>query len=1065
MRQRSARRSFLLALGLLTTACSSGSSGGGGDGFQLERISLLEGAVWKVNQEIVFTFSEAVDFSSVSLNTISIQTTTGTPATGSFFLRGVDQVVFQPSCPRNDLLTDSGLIAGGVNYVIRVAGRSSGAANTVRSTSGTVLQVTQTRSFTTDAVNSAFLDTEPGGPLTVVRPQGSSEPNATYLEIGGDPDDRVYFERDANQALVLSEPGFLVPLNLYSDPASRIAVVIQFDQSISPSSANVSSDIMRLEFFDNAGIWQPLETLVTLLANCTDSGARVRLEPIGILPQGSQIRAVVLGGITDLVGETTGPADTTFAVAGTRLIDFSSLAPADTLSDEFPESFDFGGTSALSFEDTEILSASPTASWGNGQLAAAFRFDGTGGPNGTFDWVVGNGDRIVLDTDQGFILGSDGITVQAVQNGQVDVRNLTIEAGGQVIVLGTHPLRIDATGDVIIRGLLDLSGADASDVIVPNTGNQVERGGRGGPGGGRGGDANEVASSSTPRGGAGQGPEDQADTGGQGGESGFQLATHINGKEARRPGGGGGGRFAAGAGAANGGRGALTATSAIANRAPLGGVAGIGPFVNADDDNFFGTKAVATAGIVTSLVRGELPSLWGGYGGGGGGNANPADKFPTPNWTSSSDEKGGAGGGGGGGLHLRALGKIQFGASGQIRCNGGRGGVGENVLNQDHIGGNGGSGSGGHVILETAAFIDFTDGGAAVSTPPRDWISATGGPSVIGPTVVADGVSVGGAGGPGVIQLHVPDPITAPSSVLGASDIIVPTGALGPNPIDAVTSPAGIVLVPSYSAHSLARSEWISLGGAEQNPGGAPPSLVQFLFRGTETTPGPDEGKILVTGEEVRELDPLLDEDLEGNGNLTILADRVTLRISGTSLDPFGLPIAGISSDLYLRTPSLLEDFVLRLSVATESQDFRVVSAVYSEGGAPAGDEALSLTVAEDQGDLQDFVTANTALGTIHYQLIPRFFRVVTGGVEGSLPSTAFVRVRFQGAQDDGTGAPDTANLLVDWTGDISEFNSLGQGELQFFRFEVEFDLGAAGPVTGDTQPITLDFLRIPFIF
>src|SRR5262245_4603877 len=136
MRHRSALRSSsisVLALGTLLASCSSGGGGGPGSGFQLTRISLLEDAVWKVNQEIVFTFSDDVDFSSVSSNTISIQTKTGTPATGTYFARGTTQVVFQPTCPTLPDLSDTGLVAGGIDYVIRVLGNSSGAANTVRS--------------------------------------------------------------------------------------------------------------------------------------------------------------------------------------------------------------------------------------------------------------------------------------------------------------------------------------------------------------------------------------------------------------------------------------------------------------------------------------------------------------------------------------------------------------------------------------------------------------------------------------------------------------------------------------------------------------------------------------------------------------------------------------------------------------------------------------------------------------------------------------------------------------------------------------------------------------------
>jgi hypothetical protein len=1069
MRHRSARRSlFIAAAGLLASACSS-DGGGGGVGFQLVRISLLEGQVWKVNQEIVFTFNQEVDFSSISLNTISIQTTGGAPATGTFTLRGTDQVVFQPNCPRRDDLSDTGLAAGGVPYVIRVVGRSSGAANTVRAASGEVLQVTQTRNFTTPVVVApfdAFLDTQQGPPVPVVRAQGSSTLNASYIEVGGDPDDRVYFELDASQAIVLSPPGFELPLNLYSDPASRFAVIVEFNQAINPSSGNVSSDFMRLEFLDNSAAWRPLGTNVTLVANCTETGARVRLEPIGALPEGSQIRAVILDGVTDLVGETTTTVADNFALAASRAIDFSSLTPASALSDEFHESFDFGGESSLSFEDTAVLSASPRAEWGDGALTAAFQFEGTGGPNGTFDWVVEQGESLVIDTEGGVILGADGITAQIITGGRLDARNVLIE--GEVVVQGISPLRIDATGDVIIRGLLDVSGADARDVIVPNTGNVAEVGGRGGPGGGRGGNSNEVISNSTQRGGFGQGPLALVNAGGQGGETGFADPILL-GKEARRPGGGAGGRFAPDQGlgliSTNGGNGSAQGRSAVVQtRAALGGVRSSGPFVDANaSNNFFGTRALATAGQVTSLQQGELPSVWGGYGGGGGGNADPATSFPTPGWTPSSDEKGGAGGGGGGALVIRALGKIQFGASGLIRCNGGRGGVGENTQNQDHIGGNGGSGSGGHVILETASFVDFTDGGVATNIGDR--IAAIGGAGVPGPTpTVPAGLSAGGAGGPGVIQLHVPDSITPPSNSSATSDIVLPNAALATG-VDAVTSPPANVLVPAFSSRSIARSEWVSVGAAALNPGGNPASLVEFLFQGINTTAGADEGKVLVTGDQVQELTPLLDEDLEGNPNVAVLADRLTLTLTDASLAPFGGTTGGLSNALYLRTPALLEDFVLRLSVAAQSQDFRVASALYDEGAAPLGDEVLSLTVLDEAGDLQDFITANTGLGTIHYRLIPRFFRVRTGGVENEIPTNAFVRIRFQGTGDDGTGAPDAANPLVDWTADIAEFNALNPEELQFFRFEVEFDLAGGAAVTADTQAISLDFLRIPFLF
>ena len=116
-------------------------------------------------------------------------------------------------------------------------------------------------------------------------------------------------------------------------------------------------------------------------------------------------------------------------------------------------------------------------------------------------------------------------------------------------------------------------------------------------------------------------------------------------------------------------------------------------------------------------------------------------------------------------------------------------------------------------------------------------------------------------------------------------------------------------------------------------------------------------------------------------------------------------------------------------------------------------------------GDLLAFAE-RAGSSTLVARLIPRFFRVVTDGVEGALPDSAFVRIRFQATGADASGNPDERNLLQDWTGDISKFNELEDGALQFFRFQVEFDLDArAAGLTVDTEPVQLDFLRIPFRF
>jgi len=1082
---------------LVLLAFVSGCGGGGGGGssagttsFQLASSSLRDGAVWEINREIVLTFTEEIDFATVSANTINLRSSDDVPATGVFKLRDARTIVFQPTCPTRGDFSDAGLQAGGVIYTLRIPGRDS-SGNTLRSKNGVQLGVGQVRNFSTPAssvASVAFQDTTQGPPQAVRRSVGGTETNVTHLEIGGDSSSRVYFEEDGSGDLVLSEPGFKVPLNLYSDPESRVAVVIEFNQPVNPSPTNISESRLRLEFLDSSSQWQPIDTRVTLVENCTEAGARVRLEPIGILPSSSSFRAVILGGFQDLVGEANPGDEVDFAVVPTRDVNFTSLTPADQLSDAFAEAFDFGGDSPLSFEDTDALFDTPPAEWGASQLSAAFSFGGQGGPNGDFDWIVRDGEIFFFDTSSATITGGpNGVptTTQTALNGVVDLRNLHIQEGGEIRVQGPNPMRINATGDVRIDGKLDLGGFNAKDVATLNTGNQVETGGAGAAGGGKGGNASEVTTSSTPRGGRGDGPFRSGRLGGEGGETAY--ATADQGKDARRPGGGGGGRFAkdypsgtttpSGCSviAESGGDSNPVATGAVTGLRPgRGGLPGSGPFLDASNDNdFFGTRPVVVAGNLVGLVRGELTSLWAGYGGGGGGNANPAARFPTPNWNFGSDEKGGGGGGSAGGLHIKALGRIIFGPLGELVANGGRGATGENTNFLDHVGGTGGGGSGGHVILESASQVDFTSDGTIIEAFGLEFVQACGPPRKVGGTEYVGSCcrtySNGGAGGPGIIQIHVPDNISPPGDAPTA-DIRIPSSLVGlANPLDQIASPPPYVMIPTFGARSKARSEWISIGGADQEPGGSE-RLVRFLFDGIETAAGPDQGKIKVTGSAVDSLDPLTaDEAFNTSGETVLQPDGFTVEISGSVLEELRSgTTSGLSNDIYLRTPALLKDFALRLLVVETPgvfEDFAIASASYDEGAATLGDEILRVTVSTERGALDAF-NAGGILGTTGLQLMPRFFLVRTEGQDNALPTTAFVRLQFQAASANSLGAPDQSNPLVDWTSDIATFNTLPAGALQFFRFEVEFDLDSqAAGVSADTVPVTLDFLKIPFVF
>jgi hypothetical protein len=559
-------------------------------------------------------------------------------------------------------------------------------------------------------------------------------------------------------------------------------------------------------------------------------------------------------------------------------------------------------------------------------------------------------------------------------------------------------------------------------------------------------------------------------------------------KDMRRPGGGGGGRFAKDWGpglttvaplsldAAAGNDGNVQSIGAVTGLRPSrGGRPGDGPFIDARSDNdFLGIRPIVVDGQLTELVRGELPRLWAGYGGGGGGNAGQA--FPNPRWNFNSDEKGGGGGGAGGGLHVKALGRIVFGPQGRILANGARGATGENTGFLDHVGGTGGSGSGGHVVLESATKVDFTNDGTQIGGPVQDFVLACGQPRRAGNTNDVDACcrmnSNGGAGGGGVIQIHVPGSVAPPADDLSA-DIVVPSAALAlPNVLDGVTSPPAYRLIPTFGKQSKARSDWITIGGADENPTpGVPPGLVRFLFEGIETS-GPDAGKIRRNGAFVADLLPLVESlDLATSASVRLLPEGFSVEFRGSALDAIRAgSTGGISNDIYLRTPALLTHCAVRLFVAqspSNAEDFEVVAASYDEGAPALGDEILLVRVTSERGRLDQF--NSPPVGTTALRLMPRFFQVSTEGAPPNfLPPSAFVRLRFQAARDNGVGAPDEANPLTDppWTSDISLFNQLPPGELQFFRFEVEFDLDALDEgVDQDTRAISLEFLKIPFVF
>ena len=113
----------------------SGTTGGSDvGGFQLSSISVPANFTWKINRPISFVFTRALDFSSISLNSIAIRDANNLPANGEFSFDPAQPrvVVFQPTCPVKSDFSDAGFLPGGKLYTIVVLGKDGASGTSVR---------------------------------------------------------------------------------------------------------------------------------------------------------------------------------------------------------------------------------------------------------------------------------------------------------------------------------------------------------------------------------------------------------------------------------------------------------------------------------------------------------------------------------------------------------------------------------------------------------------------------------------------------------------------------------------------------------------------------------------------------------------------------------------------------------------------------------------------------------------------------------------------------------------------------------------------------------------------
>jgi len=756
-----------IGLAGLFAACSGSSAGSGDSEFQVQDISVDANQIWQINRPIEVEFTADLDFSTVSLNTIQITDLSGRPATGVFSQAinpdgSIDlrRIQFQPACPTLDDNSDAGLLPGGAFYTLFVVGSTTQGLS-VRTTGGAPLRDGRSVTFQTpDSTDpqEIFLDPVPGPPSVRLRGSGGIEVDevaATYLELGGDPDDRVYFQLATNQFGELPRDSmgdpYPVPLNPYSVPQSGVAVVLFLNQPVLATSANINGARVRFEYhdpriLDQNAQWVTIATDVELVSNCVDAGSVLRLTPIGVLPQGANLRINLGAEFADLAGNSSFTDRSNFALMTTMLVMNEGSVDESSDADEILETFLVGGALDESLEDTLTPLSTPRATWESGSLSASFDFDGTGG---TFDWIVAPGAQAVVNTVSGVITGGDGASTgtQSVVNGLIDVRDIRIFPGAQVVFQGPNPVNVLASGSVIIEGRLILSGDSSIGVDGLDTTNEAEPGALGQAGGGDGGTGSFLTSQSTPRGGNGFGPFGRPNDGGRGGETSF----HPTAKDDRRGSGGGGGRLGpdviferpdtgtpavlrrvqcqtlVGMDAEPGFFGGPLGTGAISqNDRAVGGAMGPFPFTDLDpDNNFYGSMLLLDPVTMEQrLVLGELDGVSAGAGGGAGGDAVTSNAFPLVPFESTGDEKGAGGGGGAGSISIIAVGDITITEGGGIAANGGRGAGGENTNFQDHVGGGSGGGSGGHIVLASAGQISITSAAAATGSYYRDSSSA-----------------------------------------------------------------------------------------------------------------------------------------------------------------------------------------------------------------------------------------------------------------------------------------------------------------------------------------------------
>jgi hypothetical protein len=339
---------------------------------------LVDGVEWQLNRPIDLTFDRAVDFASVTLASVVVESEPGAVAVAGSYEVGIDPttgvsdariVRFQPHCPIAS--GDAGGFAQSGAYRLVVRGEDS-TAFPVRAQDGTALASTVAVSFATPTSSDPavlFHDSVVGAPRVVFRGRQGvpiDDLQSTRFEIGHEEQTRVELRASAFGGVVV-DPGSLalvpngLPLNHIIEPKHHIALVVEFDQPVRLEPANLER--LELQFLD--ATWSVVPCEVEARSGCGRRGSTVSVRPLATLPPGAALRLVLAAGFSDLVGEVlTNDAVEVLPLAGTTAQD-SNGARVDALF----ESFQVGGNQSGSMEDTTSDLGAPRGYWGSGFAA------------------------------------------------------------------------------------------------------------------------------------------------------------------------------------------------------------------------------------------------------------------------------------------------------------------------------------------------------------------------------------------------------------------------------------------------------------------------------------------------------------------------------------------------------------------------------------------------------------------------------------------------------------------------------------------------------------------------